>query len=115
MEEVRVLEKFEMCYWLRNGKKILDASDNKRYVDSEGFLHNINDEPAYICHYKSGDVSAKYWLKHGKDHRLTGPAFIAYQPDGVISIKRYRIYGKDLTKEEWETEVNRIKMLEEIV
>lgn len=60
-------------------------------------------------------TSSKWWYKHGKLHRLTGPAFICYKENGKIIDKEYWIEGIILTKEQWETEANRINLLTEII
>ena len=111
MEEVRELKNGEV------GKRylgcdtvftIMKAKGNKITVDKYNFVHSTNDEPAIIK-----DIY-KCWLEHGRRHRLNGPGFITYYEDGTIEGKMYYINGKKLLQEEWEIEVNRINMLNEI-
>ena len=117
MEDVRKVEPGEKVKYYSNYNNEVneDASNDERYVDSNGFLHNINDLPAIIGYFDDGNKSAEFWSKHGRDHRLTGPAYISYNLDGKILHKEYWIDGNRIhSKEEFETEVNRLQMLNEI-
>ncbi len=68
--------------WLKNGK-----------------LHREEDKPA--IEYASG---AKEWFKDGKRHREDGPAI----EDGGNQ-PRYYLEGQQLTKEQWEKEIFKLK------
>ena len=83
------------------------------YVDLDGFQHNINDEPSVIFS-DLGNGSFNLWFKHGYVHRLTGPSYIKYDIYDKPILKEYHIEGKELTQEQWEIEVNRINILNEI-
>ena len=71
---------------------------NKITVDKYGFEHNINDEPAFIILFDSGNINSKWWFEHGKEHRLTGPSYIEYNEKGEITNEMYYIYGKELDR-----------------
>ena len=82
------------------------------WVDEDGFLHNENNKPAKI-HYSEIGHKETYleYMEHGKLHNLFGPAVIWV--NGLMGVS-YFINGVVLSKYNWEIEVNRIKMLEEI-
>ena len=91
--------------------EVLELTHTKHYtVDSNMLLHSFDDKPGRIEEW--GDKSVSYWYKHGSCHRLTGPAFIWTENKFFSSY--YFIHGKQLSKENWENEVNRIQMLNEI-
>ena len=116
MEEVRELVDGEYGKIIFGGVGGGSKKDkrNNITVDSEGFRHSINDQPAYIHFYSDGTKRSEIWYKHGIDHRLTGPSWISYNDNGEIYMKGYYIEGKEYTREDWEVEVNRIQMLNEI-
>ena len=91
------------------------SDDNLFTVDENNFFHSYNDEPAEIWYEKNGDKikNSEEWFYNGYRHRLNDPAKIIYI-NGKIGLKEYYIHGKQLTKEEWEIEVNRLEMLQEI-
>ena len=117
MEEVReLLDGEKGKFYYENGDLGWDEKDihNKITVDSNYFEHSYNDEPAFT-HFNQGKIICyKFWYNHGHQHRLTGPSYIEYGDNGEIEHKNYYINGKRLTQEQWETEVNRINLLEEL-
>ena len=66
--------------------------------DAEVRLHCI-DGPAF-----ENKWGHKEWLRHGKLHRLEGPAIV--YPNGTVY---YCINGKELTKGAWEYSCSLIK------
>ena len=84
--------------------------NNKITVDSNGFEHSFNDEPAYI-RYSGDNISDKFWYKHAYQHRLTGPAYISFNNLGY---NQYWLNGKQFSRYDWETEVNRLNLLQEL-
>ena len=114
--EVRELENGDIGKYTLNGGIGYDtkSENNKITVDKNNFQHSFNDQPAFIYYFKSGKIESEWWMNHGYEHRLTGPAMIEYWDNDDLIISHYYLYGNLLTKEQWETEVNRIKMLNEI-
>ena len=116
MEVVRVLKLGEKSKVYFHGK-YLDYNQNfkstKITVDSNDFEHSINDQPSYIDYEDDTrkKIEGEYWSKHGYPHRLTGPAYIGCDS---IDDGEYWIEGKEYSKSDWETEVNRINILNEI-
>ena len=111
--EVRKLKDGEYAWAYFNNSKTSDRKHlkNKITVDKNGFQHSINDEPGYIGYYDYGDnVFVEHWFKHGYRHRLTGPAYINH----AINSKEYWIEGKQFTQQQYETERNRIQILNQI-
>ena len=99
----------------RHGSIVYDIKDEyiKITIDSNDFIHTYNDEPGYIR--KNGrNKESEQWFNHGYRHRLNGPAFIEYFNDHGLVEEFYFINGNLLTQQEFETEVNRISMLNEI-
>ena len=96
------------------------SSNQKVTVDSDGFLHSFDDNPASVYSQEKKYVKInnilkiEYWYKHGYRHRLTGPGYMLYTGKGLIDTKLYYIHGKELCKEQWEVEANRLLMLNEI-
>ena len=78
------------------------------WVDEEGFEHNENGLPSYI-YYHLGEWYTKEHRVHGYRHNINGPAWYTINGDS-----EYWLNGKQLSKEVWEIEGNRIKTLEEI-
>ena len=91
------------------------------YVDKNNFLHNENGKPALID--SDGDISYFYYF-HGYRHNVNGTAKEIYTKNGkkyepkIIDERLfgiyYALYGKRLTKEEWDLERNRLLMLDEL-
>ena len=85
------------------------ASDREliEYRDPENNLHRDDDKPAYILQPSFLDkVKEMKWFKHGKLHRLTGPAVIVNfygmtDPSGSVvpDVNEYYIDGKGVSKE----------------
>ena len=117
MEEVRELKNYEIgeYYYFGDLFQIFKNDDNKLTVNSNNFLHNINDNPAWI-HYHTHDrfIESEWWFNHGLEHRLTGPATIFYGKEGEITTKGYWIEGKYLDQEQWELESNRVNILNDL-
>ena len=76
-------------------------------VDINGFIHSINDNPS--VHFYNGGGGTKWWFKHGRKHRLTGPARINIE----LGTNEYWIEGEQLTQEQFETYINRMELLNE--
>ena len=107
---VRELKPGEISYYYVDGHfETTTCNDNIRItVDSKNFEHSINDEPAVTTN------KLKWWMKHGKIHRLTGPAREGYNGIDVTS-RGYFIEGKEFSnQQEFETERNRLQLLNEI-
>ena len=120
MEEVRELKNCEIAYFYNanNNKENIGKSCNAIIrVDSNNYLHSFNDEPSAIYYYDyeiNSNINSMYWLNHGRKHRLFGPAYIGFHMNNIVREKGYYINNEELTQEEWETEVNRINLLNEI-
>ena len=119
MEEVRELVDGEVGIFrcLDGDAGFKKGECNKITVDSDGLMHNINDKPSYIEYYIADEfkkLHCYHWFNHGIKDRLTGPTFIIYQINGKETGREYWIKGKRLTQEQWELEVNRVNMLNEI-
>ena len=84
------------------------------WIDVNNFLHNEDNNPAKIIYHSNKNVDYKTYRKNGKHHNLYGPSTVTYYPDGTICNVWYDIEGKEFKKEDWEIEVNRIFMLDEI-
>ena len=82
------------------------------WVDKKRLQHNEPGVPSFICYLgnERERMVKKEFTVHGKYHNLFGPAIIDYE----TGENTYVINGKQLTKEQWEIEANRIKMIEEI-
>ena len=81
-------------------------------LDENGLLHSYDDNACYMS-TGVGKISYMEWCRHGITHRIEGPSVIWYNYDEVFE-EGYYINGILLSKGEWEIEVNRIKMIEEI-
>lgn len=92
-----------------NGKRVkradggpsrIEWDGTKIWYDEEGFVHRDDDQPAYI--------SPRYqkWFKHGKSHRVNGPAVLNTENDR----EEYYLNDKQLPRDEWEQE--RLKYVE---
>ena len=112
MEEVIEVKPGGLNKYYLNSDIIKQYKDtfDKITVDSNSFRHSFNDEPAVIVNNNYDENQILLYFNHGRKHRLTGPATI-FKDLNIIS---YYIEGVKLSKEEWETEVNRIQMLNEI-
>ncbi len=80
------------------------------YKDAEGRLHRV-DGPA--VEYKDGSYSVYYW--HGMPHRLEGPYMLEnYERPLPIYLTNdpYALWGKFLSKEEWEYHTIQLASLE---
>ena len=118
METVRELEDGEEGKWIDSIGQINTQRkliNKKLTVDSEGFLHSINDEPAYYHEQTDKYKKHVWWMNHGYRHRLTGPSYVSYDENGEIYIEVYYIEGKLSTKDEIQIYINRMKMLNEII
>lgn len=47
------------------------------WTDIGGFIHRNEDKPA-VVKYKDDRVLSEFWYKHGKQHRVGGPALTSY-------------------------------------
>ena len=112
-------------------------------TDYDGFLHSYDDKPAKVSYEYDGTVKRKLWYKNGRLHRENDkPALISFGTcNGKIYAEKYYyingqlhrtngeaiiggvtdgfyyyfLYGKRYNvKEEWEMEVNRILILNEL-
>ena len=85
------------------------------WVNEENFIHNIN-EPALIEYWDEMKTIFKTveYGNNGIISSINGPARIKYYKDGGIWNLSYFINSEPYSKEEWEIEANRIKMLEEL-
>ena len=64
------------------------------------YWHKV-DGPAYIAYNPDGSIQyEEYWINNQR-HRVDGPACIDYNPDGSIRCEEYWINGEELYKEEW--------------
>ena len=87
-----------------NGYYRWKTINNNLSIDNKGWLHSFDDKPADYSYEWSEE-----WYKHGRLHRLTGPARIWF------SMYEFWIEGKQIfNKEEFEIKANRILMLGEI-
>ena len=85
--DCRLLEdnKIYFFYVADNMHRSRKLNNNIKYVDSNDFLHNLN-----------------------------GPASSWFKNEKLINMDSFYIHGKYYDKEDWEIEVNRILMLNEI-
>ena len=114
---VRKLNTGEVYKWYKlETNNILSSyvvSDEDIWVDENGFVHNEANIPAKIYYTTIGHKQSYLeYVNHGKYHNLNGLA-VVWLDNRLIS-NSYFINGVALTKYNWEIEVNRIKMLEEI-
>ena len=114
---IRKLKKGEFGTYIHfEGEKELFEMDilSEIYVDENNYFHNIN-KPSLIWKYENGTIYKIQYNFHGLLHRLDGPAITYFKQNGTIDEERYGIFGKRYyNKQDWEIELNRIKMLEEI-
>ena len=114
---IRKLKKGEFGTYINfNGTEVgfKEIGYSEVYVDNNNFLHNEDGKASLIWNNDNGTIYKIQYNFHSLIHNLFGSAIIYYNEDGTIDEERYGIFGKRLTKQEWELEVNRIKMLEEI-
>jgi hypothetical protein len=57
------------------------------------YFHRL-DGPAYIFYYPNGQKEYERWYEHGIQHRLDGPAYISYSADGSKKIEGWFQNGK---------------------
>ena len=114
IRELKDGEEAKYHHWTSiNDQIFLGNKRTKVTIDLNKYFHSYNDEPAYISYYDEDEknyINNEQWYEHGYVHRLTGPATIDYNHYE----KQYCIYGKRMSQEEWEVEVNRLLMLNEI-
>ena len=90
-------------------------------MDENNFLHNENGKPGLID--TDAEIIHLYYF-HGLKHNLNGTVKEIYSKEGEKYISKsiddvlfgiyYALNGKKLSKEQWEIESNRIKMLSEV-
>lgn len=73
------------------------------YVDKNNFIHRLDGPAVLVYEPSTKRITYTGWFKHGKMHRLDGPA-----REGDITGTQYWINGKQYTKEEFEKYVNGI-------
>ena len=76
-------------------------------------IHSFCGFPSVRFYDNGGKIRTLAWHNNGDLHRLDGPAYIYYNLNGYIK-KSYLIYGKSLSKEEFDLESNRIKTLKNL-
>ena len=85
---------------------------------SNGQLQSFNDKPALIFYNHDEDYGyflyLKEWCKEDVIHRLTGPAKIFYKWNGEIEEEEYYLNDIYYNKQDWEVQINRLEMLNEI-
>ena len=119
MFEVRKLDRYEYGKFYDVTGNIVDIKadiEGEYYVDEDDFIHNTNDEAAWIFYYPDYRTKQceKYYT-HGRKHRLNNkPANINYSYDGKIIYVEYWINGKQVTLEESIIYNNRLEMLKEL-
>lgn len=65
------------------------------YINSNGELHSINDEPAYIVLNEKGVIIERQWFKNAMLHRDNDkPALIIYDNKGVKMLEQWYQNGK---------------------
>ena len=120
MEEVRELSYGHTVYYYKENDEVgnmIVYNHLTVFVDKDGFVHNINDEPTWIEHCKIPDkdyIQYKGWCYHGKEHRETGPSSIWYNKDGSINSERYFLDNIELSNDEFEIHTNRMEILNEL-
>lgn len=60
-------------------------------LDGEGVLHSYDDNPSAVK--RSKEFLFLYWHKHGKYHRLSGPASLTLR-NGVVVERLFYVDGK---------------------
>lgn len=99
--ELSISERYKV--YDSNGKPYLPSTDNRRefaWVDGNMFLHN-DTGPASKYTYSDGGYTIWY-AKHGKYHRLDGPAIYSYDKKRNSYFSKYFINGVEYTKEEFD-------------
>jgi hypothetical protein len=83
------------------------------WLDSDGFLHNDNGPAKIVCgdSFNSGIIkwdnpSRECYYKHGKAHRLDGPAIIFHRN---TDNNRFYIEGVEYTKEDYYSLINNVE------
>ena len=79
---------------------IKDHLDDWVIRNRSGNIHSYNDEPSVVRNDKGLE-----WHKSGKNHRVTGPAFITCDDDD-----RYYINGNGMSKGTWEITMRKLKL-----
>ena len=92
--------------WYNHGQKIKSFRDTGgwgwKYFDAQDQLHRDNGPAELVMSPHMIGKTVK-WFKHGKLHRIGGPAEIRFNnEDNIISYVRYYINGVQYTKEEYE-------------
>ena len=96
-------------YW-----DVTDGTDV--WVDENNYQHNEPGLPSYLWYRdeEKKELIFEEYRKHGKLHNLNGYATLQYTNKGQIMVSSYWIDGKCYEKDEFDIEVNRIKILDEI-
>ena len=108
----------EEYYWF-NGTQLLFSIcgfTEDIWVDENDYLHNEPELPSLIW-YNGNEKELKcreQYTKNGKLHNLNDKAWVEYDHGVTILWCSYYIEGKEYSKEEWEIERNRVKMIEEL-
>lgn len=75
----------EIVYWL-----VTDSSRRE------------NDLPFRINYYENGGIQGKTWYdENGDCHRVSGPAYIDHNTNGIISCEEYYLAGVFMSKNDW--------------
>jgi len=85
---------------LANGCYSIKSEYRLEYYNQHGKLHR-EDGPAIIAYNKDGSINYEYYLINHKQHREDGPSYIGYTYDGSIYYEEHFLYGKYITKEEF--------------
>ena len=81
-------------------------------VDENRLLHS-DEGPAYIKKFLDGNLFEEIWAKHGRMHRLDGPARQAYDSYSGDFLIQYYINGVHYTQEEFDEYVKGLKSKED--
>ena len=104
-------------YWFNgslhraNGKPAVIDKDEELYLVN-GDYHREDNKPS-IIRKNNGEVIEEQYQFAGELHCLTGPAYMKKNGNGTEVIKFY-INGEKMEKDKWETEANRMKMLNDL-
>ena len=64
-------------------------------------VYHCENGPACIYYHTTGEIFERWYIVHGKSHRLDGPAIIRYDVNGNIIREEYFVFDKPMTEDEY--------------
>jgi len=78
----------------------------EQWLDDNDQPHSLNDNPAIIEYTNNNIIIRKLWCKHGKIHRLGGPACVEYYDSGKIGNEKWYNNGYNYNPADLNSSVN---------